>query len=238
MRRSLAALLLFGMFAVAAPAPAPKADDKKEEPKKADPKPADPKPPFVFPPIVIPPGAGVDAEALKRMQERMMEMQQRMMEKMKEKMKGADKDRRERMEKHQEMMKRQMEEMLKRLPGAGGGGFRFPPVMGDPFAVPGAAGGRLGAPVQRPSETIIEQLDLPKDQGLVLGKPSKDSPAGKAGLKAHDVLLELGGKAVGSDPAKLDGLLKELKPGEAVDAVILRKGKKETVKGLKLPEAK
>ncbi len=97
---------------------------------------------------------------------------------------------------------------------------------------------RLGVMASSPSETLVEQLDLPKGQGLVIEEVVKDSAADKAGLKAHDILLEVDGKAVPDDVLEFKKTLKDVKADTPVDAVVLRKGKKETVKGLKLPEAK
>lgn len=97
---------------------------------------------------------------------------------------------------------------------------------------------RLGARIEPPSATLAEQLDLPKGKGLVVKEVLPNSAAKKAGLKVHDILLELNGEKV---PNKVEGLTKlmaDIKADTAVDAVVLRKGKKETIKGLKLPEAK
>jgi len=65
-----------------------------------------------------------------------------------------------------------------------------------------------------------------------------DSAAAKAGLKPHDILLELDGKPVPSSPDEFRKALDAIKADKPVDAVVMRKGKKETVKGLSLPEAK
>jgi len=97
---------------------------------------------------------------------------------------------------------------------------------------------RLGVMVEMPSAALRDQLDLPKDQGLVLVEIQPDSAAAKAGFKAHDVLLELDGKPVPADVAQFQKDLAAIKADANVDAVILRKGRKETVKGLTLPEAK
>jgi hypothetical protein len=96
--------------------------------------------------------------------------------------------------------------------------------------------GRLGILIQIPNATLVDQLDLPKDEGLVVAHVRPGSAAGKAGLKAHDILLEFNGKAVSSEPVKLVRSINELKAGTTVDAVVLRKGKKETVKGIAVPE--
>ena len=98
--------------------------------------------------------------------------------------------------------------------------------------------GRLGARLEPASATLADQLDLPKDQGLVVREVQPDSAADKAGLKTHDVLLELNGKPV---PNRVDGLARlmaGIKADATVEVVVLRKGKKETIKDVKLPEAK
>jgi C-terminal processing protease CtpA/Prc len=95
---------------------------------------------------------------------------------------------------------------------------------------------RLGARLEQPSEVLVEQLGLPPGHGLVLATVQPDSAAAKAGLKKNDVLLELGGKKVAQRPAEFLPILDEFKTGDKVDAVILRGGKKETVKDVVLPE--
>jgi len=99
------------------------------------------------------------------------------------------------------------------------------------------ASARLGADVESPSGALADQLDLPKGQGVVLKHVREGSAAAKAGLKAHDILLEFDGKAVGRDLAELDKQLEKIKEDQAVSVTLLRKGKTETVKGLKLPKA-
>jgi hypothetical protein len=98
--------------------------------------------------------------------------------------------------------------------------------------------GRLGVRVAPPTPALADQLDLPRNQGLVLESVQSDSPATKAGLKAHDILLELNGKTVPANPQEFAAMVGEIKANTPVDAVVLREGKKETVKGISLPEAK
>jgi beta-lactamase regulating signal transducer with metallopeptidase domain len=95
---------------------------------------------------------------------------------------------------------------------------------------------RLGAQVQSPSETLASQLDLPKDQGLVIEHVLPDSAAAKAGIQNHDILVEFDGKPVSSDPMQFVKAVQAVKADSSVDAVVLRKGKKVTVKGIKLSE--
>jgi hypothetical protein len=139
---------------------------------------------------------------------------------------------------HKEMQKT-MEMMRQAMPGGGFGAFPDGMPQGFPFnPFGGVEEGRLGVQLQKPSETLVDQLDLPKGQGLVIDEVERDSAAGKAGVRAHDILLEVNGKAVPSNSQELAKLLGEIKPNTPVDVVVLRKGKRETIKGVTLPEAK
>jgi membrane-associated protease RseP (regulator of RpoE activity) len=91
--------------------------------------------------------------------------------------------------------------------------------------------------VRPPEPPLAAQLDLPKGQGLVLEEVSPNAPAAKAGMKSHDILLELAGKSVLSSNTAFGELLKGVKPNTLVDIVVIRKGKKKTIKGVSLPEA-
>lgn len=118
----------------------------------------------------------------------------------------------------------------------------LPPAPPAPPMFPGMFGqqhqARLGARVEPPSADLIEQLDLPKGQGLVVRHVLPDSAAAKAGIKSHDVLLELNGKAVPNRVGELSRLLADIKPDAKVEVVVMRKGKKETIRDVKLPETK
>jgi membrane-associated protease RseP (regulator of RpoE activity) len=109
--------------------------------------------------------------------------------------------------------------------------------MAPGFAWPGRDA-RLGVRVDPPSDELAEQLDLPKGQGLVVREVVPESAAAKAGIKSHDILLELNGKAVANRVDQLARMVADIKPDTAVDVVVVRKGKKETIKDVKLPEAK
>jgi membrane-associated protease RseP (regulator of RpoE activity) len=110
-------------------------------------------------------------------------------------------------------------------------------AMPASFAWPGS-NARLGVFVEPPSPTLAEQLDLPKGQGLVVRQVMPDSAAAKAGLKPHDLLLEFDGKAVANRVEDFGRAVAALKPDTTVEVAVLRKGKKETIKELKVPEAK
>lgn len=97
---------------------------------------------------------------------------------------------------------------------------------------------RLGVRIDKIPAVLAEQLDLPKDSGLVIADVTAGSAAEKAGLKKNDILLKLADKDVPTDPEAFTALVGKLKAGEKIDAVVLRKGKKEAVKGIELPEPK
>ena len=50
--------------------------------------------------------------------------------------------------------------------------------------------------------------------------------------------MEFNGKSVPDDTQEFVKILEGIKPNTSVDAVVLRKGKKETIKGVSLPEVK
>jgi membrane-associated protease RseP (regulator of RpoE activity) len=138
---------------------------------------------------------------------------------------GADP---EMIKKMTEMNRKMMEQMQQRMRA---GGLAF-----SPFGF--GQEGRLGVRVDKPSAALVEQMDLPKGQGVVVEQVTPDSAAAKAGLKANDILLEVDGKPVPSEIPEFQKQLEAIKADTPVDVVVLRKGKRETLKGLSLPEAK
>ena len=101
---------------------------------------------------------------------------------------------------------------------------------------PQTFGSRFGAIVQVPPPVVVDQLDLPANKGLVVLDVQPDSPADKAGIRKNDILLEFAGKAVPSDLIDFTKDVRDHKIGDEVDAVVLRRGKRETIKGIKLAE--
>jgi len=217
---------------VGAPAPGSKEEPKKETPKKDAAK----KAPAVFPDV---------DDFLKRLPP------------------GLDPAMEKQLRKQMEEMKKRMDRMMKRLPGAGlpvfpgmpglpgaGGMPGLPGMPGGLWIGPGGGVGRpglgqagmqeprLGAHLEQPSATLVDQLELPKGQGLVVRELGPNSAGAKGGLRPHDILLELAGKTVPSTWQEFRKQLKGIKPNTPVDAVVMRKGRKETLKGLSLPEAK
>jgi len=133
-----------------------------------------------------------------------------------------------------EDLQKQMQLMpLQQFPGnriiIGGNRFGNRFRMGD---------GRLGVRVEKPNATLVDQLDLPANVGQVVMDVVPNHAADKAGIKANDILLEIGGKPVPSEAGDLVRLMRDFKADEKVDVVVMRKGKKETIKGVTLPENK
>jgi hypothetical protein len=94
----------------------------------------------------------------------------------------------------------------------------------------------MGIGVDRPTDSLIEQLGLEKGVGLVVREVLPKSPADQAGIKLHDVLIELNGVAITQDPLSFRKAVDGIKGDTPIDAVVIRKAKKEIVKGIKLPE--
>ena len=97
-------------------------------------------------------------------------------------------------------------------------------------------GGRLGVSIDRPSDVLAEHLNLEKNTGLLITDVVDESAAAKAGLKMHDILVEFGGKPVPNNPIEFARMVEEAKANTPMDAVVIRKGKREEIKGISLPE--
>ncbi|QJW96309.1 S1C family serine protease [Frigoriglobus tundricola] len=116
-------------------------------------------------------------------------------------------------------------EMMKGLPGG-------LPGFVNPARAPERP--RLGVRIEPLAPVVADQLGL--DAGVAIAGVVEGSAAEKAGFKAHDILVEFAGKGL-SDPADLVRRLSDMKPGEKVDAVVVRKGKRVELKGIDLPGA-
>jgi hypothetical protein len=105
------------------------------------------------------------------------------------------------------------------------------------FGPASAPEARLGAVLEPPADALVEQLDLPAGQGQTVTKVTPGEPADRAGVQPHDILLELDGKPVPSDPTALARFVADIKAKVPVEAVVLRKGAKKKLPGLTLAEA-
>jgi len=84
--------------------------------------------------------------------------------------------------------------------------------------------GYLGIYGENVTEDMVDLLGLKNRQGVIVASVEKGSPAEKAGLKSHDILLEMNGKKIESyDSFRNDIAI--LSPGSMARFLVLREGK-------------
>ncbi len=97
---------------------------------------------------------------------------------------------------------------------------------GRTFGFSSMGRGRLGVRVEKLSDDLAQALGSTGDQGVLVVEVIEDTPAQKAGVRAGDVIVRVGGETV-SDP---DGLVKVLRAQDGrVDIVLLRRGQRRTI---------
>ncbi|SHJ39151.1 serine protease Do [Malonomonas rubra DSM 5091] len=89
--------------------------------------------------------------------------------------------------------------------------------------------GRLGVYIQDIDQDLADSFDLEQTDGILVAQVIEDSPAEKAGLEQGDVILKLNGETV-NKVAKFRNTIALTRPGTDVKLLILRDGKKKTVK--------
>jgi serine protease Do len=90
-------------------------------------------------------------------------------------------------------------------------------------------GAFLGVETTTISETLTDQLNLPRRIGLVVLNISPDSPASAATLKANDILLKLNDQQL-IDTYQLSVLIRNHRDGDEITLTYLRGGKEATTK--------
>ena len=170
------------------------------------------------------PNGGLDAEAARKAQEMLRRAQENLARNP-----GDPAALRQMMNEQQRLMG-ELGGRIARIPGIAIGG-------GDPFTMRRSNDGRLGVRLERVPLVVADQLDLAAGRGLVAFDIIPGSAAEKAGLKVSDILLEFNGEPLTDDITEMVKKVQEAKAGEKIDIVILRKGKKETLK-VELPEVK
>jgi hypothetical protein len=98
-----------------------------------------------------------------------------------------------------------------------------------PEARPPAGGKEFGIKIDSVGETLRDQLSLKEGEGVLVGEVKPGSVAEKAGIKQHDIILTLDGKAVGDKWEFRKDVLRALERPE-FDVEILRGGKREGLK--------
>jgi hypothetical protein len=89
----------------------------------------------------------------------------------------------------------------------------------------------LGIVTKSVSSDLRSQLGIPAGTGLVVRQVQEGSPAAKAGLQTHDVLLRFDEQIL-VNSEQLRVLVRSRKDGDSVDLDILRGGKAQKVKAI------
>jgi len=91
-----------------------------------------------------------------------------------------------------------------------------------------ATRGWLGVTIQNVDQSLAESFGLNKPTGALIAQVSKNGPAAKAGLASGDIILQFNNRDVVSSNA-LPPLVGAVRPGSAVDVLVLRDGKEQTL---------
>ncbi|MAA75290.1 MAG: serine peptidase [Salinisphaeraceae bacterium] len=88
--------------------------------------------------------------------------------------------------------------------------------------------GWLGVQIQEVTRELAESFDMDKPEGALVAQVLPDSPALKAGVKQGDIIIEFNDSAVES-AAGLPPLVGSVPPGDEVELVVLRDGKRKSL---------
>ena len=96
-------------------------------------------------------------------------------------------------------------------------------------------GAWLGVHVQELNAGLREAIGMGDEEGVLVADVEEDSPAEKAGIESGDVILEIDKKKT-PNYKKLVTITRKHDPGDEVEVIVLRDGKKKTFKA-KLAES-
>lgn len=85
----------------------------------------------------------------------------------------------------------------------------------------------LGVSTEEVTEVLSAQLGFKSGEGLVVVYVAPDSPAARAGIEKHDVLVELGDQLL-VHPEQLRKMIRARKEGDTIQLGFYRQGKKQT----------
>jgi serine protease Do len=103
---------------------------------------------------------------------------------------------------------------------------------GEPFGISSEDGGGssyLGVDTRDITPDRLGPLQLKEERGVEVTMVDQDAPAGKAGLKEHDVILNINGQEVQS-VEQLRRMIREVPPGRVVSIGLSRNGQPLTLK--------
>lgn len=102
----------------------------------------------------------------------------------------------------------------------------------QPFGIPSEDSGAssyLGVDIVDITADRLAALKLKEEKGVEVTMVDQDAPAGKAGIKEHDVILSMNGTAVESK-IQLQRMIHETPPGRVVTLALSRDGQPITIK--------
>jgi serine protease Do len=102
----------------------------------------------------------------------------------------------------------------------------------QPYGIPSEDSGTtsyLGVDIADITTDRLGALKLKEEHGVEVTMVDQDAPAGKAGIKEHDVILSMNGTAVESK-SQLQRMIHETPPGRAVTLGLSRDGQPVTLK--------
>ncbi len=102
----------------------------------------------------------------------------------------------------------------------------------QPYGIPSEDSGSasyLGVDIADVSADRVAALKLREEKGVEVTMVDQDAPAGKAGIKEHDVIQSMNGTEVDSK-SQLQRMIHETPPGRTVTLVLSRDGQPVTVK--------
>lgn len=105
-------------------------------------------------------------------------------------------------------------------------------TVDQPFGIPSEDSGTssyLGVDIMDITPDRLGALKLKEEQGVEVTMVDQDAPAGKAGIKEHDVILTMNGIAVESK-SQLQRMIHETPPGRLVSLGLSRDGQPLTIK--------
>jgi serine protease Do len=102
----------------------------------------------------------------------------------------------------------------------------------QPFGIPSdeiGTGAYLGVDIVDITSDRLGALKLKEEKGVEVTMVDQDAPAGKAGVKEHDVILTLNGSPV-EGKAQLHRMIHETPPGRVIELGVSRDGQPLTIK--------
>jgi serine protease Do len=103
-----------------------------------------------------------------------------------------------------------------------------PPPNGFP-SEDSSTGSYLGVDISDVTSERLSALKLKEEKGVEVTMVDQDAPAGKAGIKEHDVIMSMNGTAIESQ-VQLKRMIRETPPGRVVSFDISRDGQPMSIK--------